>query len=86
MTEIDTAVRRDVGNAQRSADAECELLPRNEVGMMLEARDHDLVASADGCVAYAVATRLSDSVVPRVKINRAASRTPTNVATRARAS
>jgi hypothetical protein len=45
--EVDTAIRRDPEPAQRGAGALAELLPGDEVRVMLELADQDLVAGAD---------------------------------------
>ena len=46
MVDVDAAIARDAGDAQRRAFLDGELLPGDEVGVVLEPRDDDLVAGA----------------------------------------
>ena len=63
-----------------------ELLPGHDVGVVLEVRDHDLVAGADVLRRPQLcATRLIASVVPRVKTTFSADGAPRKSATVARA-
>ena len=82
--EVNAPLARELTRVQSCMAFDRELLPGNEVGVMIERSYNDFVARAHIRTTHAEATRLSDSVVPRVKIRQDGSETPTKRAIRSR--
>ena len=45
--EVDLLLRRELDDAQRGTRVSCQLMPRDEVRVVLDGADHDLVAARD---------------------------------------
>ena len=83
--EIELAGVSDRHRLDHGPGCLCDKLPGNDVGVMLHRRDQDLVAGPKRASAEGVcATRLIDSVVPRVKTICRAEGALRNRATRSR--
>ena len=66
--QIEPSVCSQLADLERRANFEGELLPGDEIGVMVECGHDDLVAGGEIWRPHDVATRFSASVVPLVKI------------------